>query len=106
MRVASESAPLGTSAFAAPSAARTPSSSVNISIEFKLHGDIRAAELTEGGHLRYTGDAAEHPLEWSGNGRGHRFGACTRQIGKHGNRRILNLRQRRHGKKGERQCTE
>ena len=44
-----------------------PPGGVHVAIEVKLHRDIRTAELTDGGHLRYAGDAAEHPLERSGH---------------------------------------
>ena len=83
-----------------------PRGSVDISIELKLHGDIRTAELAERGHLRYAGDSTEHAFKWGRNRGGHRFGACTGQIRIHGDGRVLDLRQRSQWKKGKSQRTE
>jgi hypothetical protein len=69
---------------------------IDVEVQVELQGDDRAAERADGGHLIQPGNFAELPFERRGHRGGHHFGTAARVKGLNLDRRVVDLRQRRH----------
>src|SRR5438552_1608762 len=74
---------------------------VDVAIQVELQRDARGPQRGRRRYLGDAGDAAQCALERRCDSGGHRFGTCARQARLHGNRRKVDLRQRRDRKQTE-----
>ena len=78
---------------------------VDIAIQVELQCNTCRSQGTRRSHLRHGRDASKLALERRGDRGRHRLGTCPGQTRTHGDRRKLDLRQRRYRQKSERDRT-
>ena len=78
---------------------------VNLATQFKLQGDIGAAQRGLRSDLGDAGNAPQRALQWRGHRRRHHLRAGARQAGRYRDGRKIHLRQRRHRQLLERHRT-